>query len=74
MSDLRDKLMQIQGVGAARADEIIKVYEDHGTGPMDQPVQEVRENLSMAVDYAEQDDTDYAMKYVRRSIDLLSAD
>ena len=70
MSDLRDELMQIQGVGEARADEIIEIVERHKTGSAD----EVVATLQQAVDYDEQGDTDYAMKYVRRSLDLLSTD
>ena len=60
MSDLRDDLTAIDGVGDATADKILDVLADHGTGESD-PL------LDKAQEAAQQGDERKAAIFLRRS-------
>ena len=60
MSDLRDDLTAIDGVGDATADKILEVLADHDTGESD-PL------LEAAYEYARQGDERKAAIFLRRS-------
>ena len=62
MSDLRDDLMDIQGVGEATADSILDVLSDHDTEP-DSPT------LERAVAYAREGEDRRAAMLLRRYAD-----
>jgi hypothetical protein len=59
MSELKDDLLAIDGVGEATADKMLAVVEEHQeTG-----------NLEEAIAYLEAGRPDYAQKYIRKAIE-----
>ena len=60
MSDLRDDLTEIKGIGDAKADAILDVLADHGTGESDPLLNKAREA-------ARQGDERKAALFLRRS-------
>lgn len=62
MSELRDDLQTVDGVGPATADAIMDVLSDHDTGDVPDEVHE-------AIDYLEADRPGYAAKYLRRLVE-----
>lgn len=65
MSDLKDALTEIDGIGDARADEILAVIADHDT-PSD-----VEAHLRDAVDAHDAGQHSYAAKHTRAALDAL---
>jgi hypothetical protein len=62
MSDLRDDLTDIRGVGDATADTILEVVENHDTGSSTQEIE-------TAIEYLEDGHAGYALKYLRRVVE-----
>ena len=60
MSDLKTDLMELHGIGEAKADDIMDVLSDHDTGDPD-PL------LAKAREAAEQGDDRKAAIYLRRA-------
>jgi endonuclease III-like uncharacterized protein len=67
MSDLRDDLTEIQGVGEATADSILEVLAEHDTGTDS----EVREAVLETWDYYQDGQYSYAGKYLERAVNHL---
>jgi endonuclease III-like uncharacterized protein len=64
---MKDDLTDIQGVGDKTADKIMTVFEEHNSGVSD----DVRHNLEEAMSYYENEDYEYAGKFLRRAVDGL---
>ena len=60
MSDLKSDLMELHGIGEAKADDIIDVLADHDTGDSDPLLEKARKA-------AEQGDDRKAAIYLRRA-------
>ena len=60
MNDLKADLMELHGIGEAKADDIIDVLRDHDTGDSDPLLEKAREA-------AEQGDDRKAAIYLRRA-------
>jgi hypothetical protein len=65
--DLRDALTDIRGVGDAKADEIMTVFDEYERGVPD----EVRSDLEAAYDYYQEGQYSYAGKFLRRAVEGL---
>jgi endonuclease III-like uncharacterized protein len=59
MSDLKDDLLAIDGVGETTAEKILTVVEAH----------QETENLEEAIAYLEAGNTEYAKKYIIRTLE-----
>jgi len=60
MSDLKDDLMDIQGVGEATADSILEVLDEHDTGGDESKA------LERAIEYAQRGDSRNATVWLKR--------
>lgn len=73
--ELTDELRTIDGVGEARAEEIVAIVDDHRDDQDDDlDVDDVRDLLESALDYHENGDHQYAEKFVRRALEALDDD
>lgn len=59
MSELKDDLLAIDGVGEATAEKILAIVESHRE----------TENLEKAIAYLEAGQTGYAKKYISRTLE-----
>ncbi len=66
MSELKDALTDIKGVGPATADSILEVLEEHGGSEADTQTKSLIKN---ALDYIEEGNPDYARKYLERALE-----
>lgn len=66
--DLKDKLTTINGIGDAKASQIIDLVD---TNDSNVNVDELREHLENAQDYLDDGQPGYADKYVRRALERL---
>lgn len=64
MSNLKDELMDIKGVGSATADSIIEVLEEHDS--MDTQTESLIKN---ALDYLDEDLPGHARKFLERALE-----
>lgn len=67
--DLHEALTEIDGIGDARAEEILDVIDDHGRDD-----EELRQLLGDAVDHHRAGKHVYASKFARRARALLEDD
>jgi len=65
MSDLREELQTISGIGPAKAKEIINIVEEHNTDD------ELAEQVRQAWDYYDDGQRRYAGKYLKRAVAYL---
>lgn len=71
---LRDRLTEIDGIGDARADEVIEVLEAHGAVADPDALQEARELLREALDQQDRQggaSVAFARDRVREALDVL---
>lgn len=66
--ELHDALTEINGVGDARADDIIELVDEYGAGV---DVDALRDDLEDALSYHEQGDHEYAATFVESARDRL---
>lgn len=66
-SELHDALTDINGVGEARADEILDVLAEYNRGRDDAALREAQANLQKAADHHAEGAHEYAQKFVERA-------
>lgn len=60
---LEEDLQTVDGIGPAKASEVMDVIEDHNSDS------EAREQVSKALEYMDQGDYGYGEKYLRRLVE-----
>lgn len=64
MTDLKEDLQEVDGVGEKTADKIMTVFEDH-----ESPESGVKVEVEKALEYMDQGDYGYAEKFLRRVVE-----